>query len=103
MATCFLPFVVRPASPNRQFRTVSLFRMTAITREHLHGMSVEELRFYRLIEDRQMNPDGTQDVTLACGHMLLYTIPTKNDEVYAPCAECLRDYVSTWGSLRLKL
>jgi hypothetical protein len=76
--------------------------MIAVNREQLHGMSAEELRFYRLIEEREMNPDGTQDLTLACGHMLLCTVPTKEDEVYAPCAECLRDYVSTWGTLRLK-
>ena len=42
------------------------------------------------------------DLTLACVHMLLCTVPTKNDELYAPCAECLRDYVATWGTLRLK-
>ena len=41
--------------PNFQSHRASLLRMSAITREQLHGMSTEELRFFCLIGARKMN------------------------------------------------
>jgi hypothetical protein len=53
----------------------------------------EERRFYRLIEEREMNKDGTQEITLACGHATIQIIPLPETQQYSLCAECVRLWV----------
>ena len=49
----------------------------------------EVRRFYRLIDDRKAAAeDGTQDVTLACGHVITFVNPIEDSQMYAHCSQC---------------
>jgi hypothetical protein len=54
----------------------------------LQGLT-PELRFWRLIEERETHPDGSQTLTLACGHKTTQHIPLPASREYAPCPWCL--------------
>jgi len=56
-------------------------------------LNPEERRFYRLIEERETNQDGTEDVLLACGHTLTYVRPVPAAQTYAPCMECVDAWI----------
>jgi hypothetical protein len=56
-------------------------------------MHPEERRFYRLIDERGTNGDGTQDVILACGHASRYVVPIPDSQHYVPCAQCVNEWV----------
>jgi hypothetical protein len=53
----------------------------------LIGLTQEEKRFWRLIEERETNPDGSQNIVLACGHERKNLMFTHSWQ-YAKCEEC---------------
>jgi hypothetical protein len=55
--------------------------------KELEGLSQEELRFWRLIDERNDNRDGTEDILLACGHVRRSLAFTRT-WLYAKCEEC---------------
>lgn len=59
----------------------------------LKGLSTEELRFYRLIEEREMADDGSQEITMACGHKTVQIIPLPETVNYAYCVQCLSAWI----------
>lgn len=54
---------------------------------------VEERRFYRLIEEREMHEDWAENVTLACGHVACYVVPLPPQQRYVPCMQCVEEYI----------
>lgn len=52
----------------------------------------EELRFWRLIEERDLDQDGHQHIALACGHIDSYTHPLPETQEYAYCFRCMRKW-----------
>jgi hypothetical protein len=52
----------------------------------------EELRFWRLIEERKREGDGSEHIALACGHEIVCVIPYPNTQEYAFCPQCLRKW-----------
>jgi hypothetical protein len=64
----------------------------------LHGkpadLKAEEMRFYQLIERHRVNADGTEELTLACGHTVTYVIPVPSSNKYAPCAQCVHAWIA---------
>jgi hypothetical protein len=59
----------------------------------LQGLNQEQRRFYRLIEEREANDDGSQKITLACGHESIQVIPIPDDVNYMQCAHCVNAWV----------
>jgi hypothetical protein len=57
----------------------------------------EELRFWRSIEERWLSLDGTQEITLSCGHHSTQIIPFPDSQEYAPCSQCLRTALMAKG------
>lgn len=55
-------------------------------------LTQEERRFWRRIEGRALIGDGTQELTLACGHCWLHFEPLPEYRQYAQCPAC----VSVW-------
>jgi hypothetical protein len=55
----------------------------------------EALRFWRLIDERTLNEDGTQEIVLACGHTSTQIIPLTDSQEYAPCAQCVAQDLNT--------
>ena len=49
----------------------------------------EELRFWRLIDERETEADGWQIIVLACGHRFTFEHMPETQE-YAYCPECMR-------------
>jgi hypothetical protein len=60
----------------------------------LAGLNQEQRRFYRLIEEREIEPDGSQSVTLACGHSSIQVIPIPDEQQYMQCAQCVNVFVT---------
>lgn len=53
----------------------------------------EELRFWRLIEEREPEADGRGErLTLACGHGFVCVVPYPTSQEYAYCSECVRKW-----------
>jgi hypothetical protein len=51
----------------------------------------EELRFWRLIEEREPEADGQGElITLACGHSIVCVIPYPDSQEYAYCSRCVK-------------
>lgn len=59
----------------------------------LAGFTSDELRFHRLIEEREMQKDGTQEIELACGHRIIMIIPIPDEQQYMQCAQCVNAWV----------
>lgn len=55
--------------------------------------SDEELRFWRLIEERQPQDDESELVTFACGHRVCMVVPLPAAQEYAPCGQCINAFV----------
>jgi hypothetical protein len=55
--------------------------------------SDEEMRFWRLIEERIDCTDGSQEVTLACGHKYTQIIPIPPSREYLPCFQCIHAWL----------
>jgi hypothetical protein len=55
------------------------------TPDELKGLSQDELRFWRLIDERELQSDGTEDITLACGHKITSIIPLPSTRQYEYC------------------
>lgn len=53
----------------------------------------EELRFWRLIEEREDKDNRTSEVTLACGHTVVFVGGIPKTQEYALCAQCLRKMI----------
>jgi len=49
--------------------------------------------FERKIESRVRAIDGTQEVTLACGHSLVMIIPLPDSQQLLACAQCVNDWI----------
>lgn len=62
------------------------------TPPELIGIPEEERQFWRLIEERKLNPDGTEDIVLACGHARTNLTHT-HSWTYAYCAQCLHEWI----------
>jgi len=56
-------------------------------------MKPEHLRFYRLIEERDTNGDGSEDCVLACGHLIHNAVPFSLEARYAQCGHCLGEWI----------
>jgi hypothetical protein len=65
----------------------------AIEEFEASGLSEDELHFFRPIEERVMNADGTQDIWLACGHRARYVIPIPDRRRYSYCSECVDSWI----------
>jgi hypothetical protein len=60
----------------------------------LERPNFEELRFFRLIEERIPDPnDGSELIVLACRHQSLYPIPPPVSQEYAYCPQCVNEYL----------
>jgi hypothetical protein len=59
----------------------------------LEGLNAEQRRFYRLIEERELEGDGAQKIELACGHTTIQIIPVPDSLQYMQCVQCIHDYV----------
>lgn len=61
----------------------------------LRGKTPDELRFYRLIESREPDPEcaGGEIVTLACGHSS-WVAGLPPERRYMVCSTCLSDWVA---------
>lgn len=57
----------------------------------LQGLSAEQRRFYRLIEERSPSDAGTE-VLLACGHRYTLPVPLPDWQQYLRCANCIYDW-----------
>lgn len=68
------------------------------TPRELQGLSQEELRFWRLIEERAPD-DGAELVTLACGHSVVMIVPLPEWQRYHMCIQCVND----WAEAERKL
>lgn len=53
----------------------------------------EELRFWRLIEERQLDDDGSERMALACGHETTCVIPYPDTQEYAYCPQCVKKWL----------
>jgi hypothetical protein len=62
------------------------------TPPELRGLSQDELRFYRLIEEREDTPEG-QTVLLACGHSIVQSFRTPEAIQYMACAQCVAAWI----------
>lgn len=60
----------------------------------LRGLSPEELRFFRLIDSREPDPDFADGeyITLACGHRR-WSIGLSRERQYIYCSDCLRAWI----------
>ena len=70
------------------------FDLSTLPPELRWATNPEQLRFHRLIEERHLNEDTTQDVKLACGHVLCFIIPLPNDREYSYCSMCLNNWIT---------
>lgn len=52
----------------------------------------EELRFWRLIEERETEEDGGEHVELACGHTIVFTVGLPDTQQYAYCSQCVKKW-----------
>lgn len=50
----------------------------------------KELRFWRLIEERTPESDGSERVELACGHGYTCLVPYPDTQEYAYCSQCVQ-------------
>jgi hypothetical protein len=62
----------------------------------LEGKTADELRFYRLIEDRATN-DGEQTIELACGHSRTLKTPLPDEQMYAACPTCVEAWLDRFA------
>ncbi len=49
----------------------------------------DEARFFRLIEEREVKPDGSMTVTLPCGHQMHYATALSPTIEYVECTPCI--------------
>lgn len=76
------------------------------TPDELQGLSEEELRFWRLIEERKPQSDGTEEMTLACGHKITAVIPLPGTRQYEYCPQCVQEWIDSlkeWERMRASL
>jgi len=61
-----------------------------ITDDQLLGaLTMEEKRFYRLVEDREADLDGGQTLEMACGHRINLFVPIPEHRNYTICTTCM--------------
>lgn len=59
----------------------------------LRGKTKDELRFWRLIDERIPSEDGSEEMVLACGHRITCIIPYPSKRQYSYCPQCVNAWV----------
>jgi hypothetical protein len=59
----------------------------------------EELRFWRLIEEREREEDGSERVVLACGHTSTFIVGIPDTQEYAYCPQCVHEWTEAHSRL----
>jgi hypothetical protein len=64
-------------------------------REYAYWQNTKDTPFLfeRQVRSKVASLDGTEEVTLECGHVSVYMTPTSKFQTRLPCTECLHEWM----------